>query len=196
MNPPPGTLEIRVMGPSQNDHIRLVEKLKKLDIKFVQQGVLDQPITVDGSVRVEIASQVDATIYRAIAKIAFNYVAHQHGAEFVLWPDFDDVRNYIRYGTEPSWAPVVIPVRKPILFDDSPRSRQTNGHLITVDWNAARTGLLAQVSLFNTITYRVVLCPYYSGIWHDGLRTGHHFDIEDRTVTPLNSASLGFPLRP
>ena len=35
---------------------------------------------------------------------------------------------------------------------DSRRYRQTNGHLITFDWNYGQTGFLAQVSLFNSIT--------------------------------------------
>lgn len=189
-----GMLEIRVMAPSEADNSRLVEKLKALDIRFVQQGVLEQPIADDGAVRVEIASQLDATIFRGIAKIGFNYVAHQHGTEFVLRSDFDDTRNYIRYGTEPSWGSVVKPFRKPILFDDNPRFRQTNGHLITFDWNAAKTGLVSQVSLFNSITYHVAICPYYSGIWHDGIRRGHHFDIQDRSITPLGSASSIVPV--
>jgi hypothetical protein len=189
-----GTLEIRVIVSSDADNFRLVEKLKTLDLRFVQQGVLNEPITADGTVRVEIASQLDATIFRGIAKIAFNYVAHQHGTEFVLRADFDDTRNYIRYGTEPSWGVVVKPFRKPILFDENPRFRQTNGHLITFDWNAAKTGLVAQVSLFNAITYHVAICPYYSGIWHEGIRKGHHFDIERRSIAPLGSASSVVPV--
>lgn len=187
----PDTLEIRILGPKKTDHDRLAQTLKTLGINFVQKGTLSQPIPRDGKVTIEIAFQLDHTIFRAIAKIAFNYIAHQHGAGFVLNTDFDDVRNYIRQGTVPPWGPpVVIPFPKPILFDDSRRYRQTNGHLITFDWNYGQTGFLAQVSLFNSITYHVVICPRYSGVWHDAIRTGHHFDLEDRTITPLAAASL------
>jgi hypothetical protein len=189
---PTGTLDIRVCGPSPVDHARLVEKLKQSGIKFVQQGKLAQPLAADGTVQIEIAAQVDATIFRAIAKIAFNYVAYVHGAAFALRSDFDDLRNYIRYGTAPAWAPVVKPFKNPILANDLPQMRQTNGHLITFNWNIEQMGLLAQVSLFNSVTYHVLFCPKYSGIWSEDMRTGHHFDIESRTVSPLTSISL-FP---
>jgi len=193
VNPVPGSLEIRVMGPSPEDHERVLEALKTAGIKFRQEGALMSPVTNDGQVLVEIAAAVDQTIFRAIAKIAFNYVAHQHGAGFILRSDFDDVRNYVRWGSAPAWSslmPVVLPVRKPILFDDMPLSRQTNGHLLTFDWNRRQSGFMAQISLFNTITYRVAVCPEYTGLWHDGFRRGHHFDIEDKTIEPLFSSSL------
>lgn len=197
IKPVPGTLEIRVMGPSQRDHERVIQRLKAAGISFRQESSMANPITNDGKVLVEIEAAVDQTIFRAIAKIAFNYVAHQHGSGFVLRSDFDGIRKYIRYGTAPGWAermPVVLPSRKPILFDDLPQLRQTNGHLITFDWNTGQTGFIAQVSLFNTVTYRVAICPVYSGIWSSGFTRGHHFDIEARTIVPLFSSSLVKPL--
>jgi hypothetical protein len=186
---PPGSVEMRLMGPTLDDQDRLVAKLSNLSIRFVQQGTFEAPIATDGKVQVKIAAKVDATIFRAIAKIAFNYAAHQHGIDFVLRSDFDDVRNYIRMGTVPPWEVVVQPTYEPILFDDSRNLRQTFGHLITFDWNLGNTGLLAQVSLFNSMTYRVAICPVYSGIWHNGIRRGHHFDIGDKKITPLAASS-------
>jgi len=88
--PTPGTLEIRVMGGAERDRERLVEKLKAVDIGFAAQGTLSAPVVRDGSLQVEVIAQVDAIVLRTIAKIAFNYVASQHGAEFVLRADFDD----------------------------------------------------------------------------------------------------------
>jgi hypothetical protein len=189
--PQPGTLDIRILAPLASDQERLIEKLKGFGVNFLKQGVLEQPSPdADGKVRLEIAAQVDDTIFRAIAKIAFNYTAWVHGAAFVLNSDFDGIRNYIRYGTQPWWAPAVRPFRGPILADDMPHFRQTNGHLVTVDWNASTCGILAQVSLFNSITYYVGLCANYSGLWVSSLRSGHHFDIESREISALRSASL------
>ena len=189
--PQPGTLDIRILAPLASDQERLIEKLKGFGVNFLKQGVLEQPSPdADGKVRLEIAAQVDDTIFRAIAKIAFNYTAWVHGAAFVLNSDFDGIRNYIRYGTQPWWAPAVRPFRGPILTDDMPHFRQTNGHLVTVDWNASTRGILAQVSLFNSITYYVGLCANYSGLWVSSLRSGHHFDIESREISALRSASL------
>jgi hypothetical protein len=89
VSPVPGTLEIRIMGPSEEDRNRVLGKLTSAGIKFRQEGSLMRPVTEDGKVLVEISSAVDQTIFRAIAKIAFNYVAHQHGVDFVLRSDFD-----------------------------------------------------------------------------------------------------------
>jgi hypothetical protein len=193
VNPIPGTLEIRIMGPSVEDRDRMLKEITSAGIKFRQEGSLERPVTEDGRVLLEISSAVDQTIFRAIAKIAFNYVAHQHGVDFVLRSDFDDIRDYIRHGTAPRWSarlPVVFPVSNPILFDDARQARQTNGHLVTFDWQAGQMGFYAQVSLFNTITYRVRICPFYRGLWHSDFRRGHHFNVEDRTIEPLFSSSL------
>jgi hypothetical protein len=193
VRPVPGTLEIRIMGPTAVDRDRVLSKLTAAGIRFREEGSLIQPVTDNGQVLVEINSAIDQTIFRAIAKIAFNYVAHQHGVDFVLRSDFDEIRDYIRYGTAPRWSaqlPVVFPVANPILFDDSRQLRQTNGHLITFDWQSGQMGFYAQVSLFNTITYQVRICPHYRGIWHMDFRRGHHFNIEDRTIETLFSSSL------
>jgi hypothetical protein len=190
--PVPNTLEIRVMGPTAADRERILEILKSVGIDFRPEGTLIKPVTDDGKVLVDIAAAVDQTIFRAIAKIAFNYAAHQHGSNFVLRSDFDDVRDYVRYGTAPRWTrytPVVLPFHKPILYDDHPLLRQTNGHLITFDWNNGRTGFLSQVSLFNTITYHIAICAEFKGIWRDDYYRGHHFNIEDRTIAPLTRVS-------
>ena len=189
----PGTLEIRVMGPTPEAHGRVVQTLKQFGIDFRQQGSLMEPVTVDGTVLIEIRAAVDQIIFRAIAKIAFNYVAHEHRPDFVLRSDFDEVRDYIRLGTAPRWAarlPVVTPIPNPILFDDTRRLRETNGHLITFDWAPGQMGLMAQLSLFNSITYQIRLCPSYSGLWHPEMRRGHHFDIESRKIESLFSSAL------
>lgn len=191
-NAQPGELEIRILGPSASDRNRIVERLVASGIKYKQRGDLTQQIgTDDGQVTAKVESVLDSMIFRAVAKIAFNYAAYVQGAAFVLRHDFDDIREYIRYSKEPKWAPAVAPTSDSILFDDSRRWRQTNGHLVTLDWNYSGHGILAQVSLFNTMTYRVLLCPYYSGLWDGSLRSGHHFGIESREISPLTPTSFG-----
>jgi hypothetical protein len=189
-SPIPGTLEIRVIAPTDADQLRVVEKLKTYGIKFVKQGAIKQPMTEDGNILIQIAAQVDHTVFRAIAKIAFNYAAWVHGANFVLHSDFDDLRHYIRHGDPPAYGTAVVPFKTPILGDDLPGLRQTHGHLINFNWNRTQMGFLAQVSLFNAMTYHVLFCTTYSGIWHDDMRRGHHFDIKSRTIEPLTSTSV------
>jgi hypothetical protein len=48
---------------------------------------------------------------------------------------------------------------------------------------------LSQVSLFNTITYHIAICPEFKGLWRDDYYRGHHFNIEDRAITPLTRVS-------
>ena len=49
----------------------------------------------------EIKFSIDTIVRRVCAKTVFNYLCYTEGKEFVLQPQFDVIRNYIRYGT---WA--------------------------------------------------------------------------------------------
>lgn len=184
------TALIQVIGPSQEDIDRLTAKLNRLGINFNRKGLLPQPARGDGTMLTKMASKVEDRILRAIGKIAGNYVAYSHGAPFFLQADFDDYRNWVRYGTLPPWRiPPVVVVTTPVLALDSSHWRQTNGHLVTFDWNRQRDGLFAQVSLFNELNYKILLCPRYSGLLHD-VRTGHLFDLQTRTISALGAATL------
>ena len=76
--------QIQIVGPSQDDVDRLTAKLHALGIDFNQKGILPQPVNSDGTILTKLASRVDEAILRAIGKIAGNYVAYMHGAEFIL----------------------------------------------------------------------------------------------------------------
>ncbi len=183
------TALIQVVGPSQDDINRLTAKLNTLGINFNRKGQLPQPARSDGTMLTKLACKVEDRILRAIGKIAGNYVACIQGASFFLRPDFDHYRNWVRYGHVPPWGVPVVVVATPILALDSPQWRQTNGHLVTFDWNRQGDGLFAQVSLFNDMNYKILMCPRYSGLVRD-IRTGHHFDLQSRTISALGAATL------
>jgi hypothetical protein len=109
------------------------------------------------------------------------------GAAFVLEPDFDTTRRFIRYGETPEYD-LVRDRFGPILRDDSATRRQTNGHLLTVNWGASGVDLIGQVSLFNSVTYCASLTRNYSGVWRP-VRSGLHFNLNDRKVQPLQAVS-------
>jgi hypothetical protein len=180
---------IQVVGPSQDDIDRLTAKLKVMGVDFNQKGNLPQPVGADGTILTRLASKADQTILRAIGKIGFNYVAYVRGAAFVLRHDFDSFRDWVRLETPPTWGSPVIVVNIPILADDSMQWQQANGHIVTFDWNKQGEALFAQVSLFNDLNYKILLCPRYSGLWHN-LRSGHHFGLESRTISELTPATL------
>jgi hypothetical protein len=129
----------------------------------------------------------DTLISRCVAKISFNYMTHVAGADFAKGQDFNVVRAFIREGQR-AGHPLVAMHAVPILADDTIRRRQTNGHLLTVSWTRDLRHIVAQVSLFNALTYSVSLARYYSGVWRP-LRSGHHFDIETRQVRPVIGTS-------
>jgi hypothetical protein len=191
----PGDVEIKILGTSEEASNRLIAKLRDAGVNFRKGGPIVEALGADGKLDAAVSAVMDISIFRAISKIAFNYVAYLHKSEFVLLSDFDDIRNYIRYGTQPRWAPVVKPSADPILADDSRSYQQTHGHLTTFDWDSDNHGLLGQVSLFNSVNYRVKFCPFYSGCWRSDLTTGHLFDIESRTITVLQATRLRFLAR-
>ncbi len=181
-------ITVRVVGPTHDSMLRVEKKLIDGGIDFHEKGSIAQPTTKDGTFEALVVYQPDEIILRCISKIAFNYAAYTKGVPFMLRSDFDEIRKFIRYGINPKIKPVAINT-KPVLFDDSTNLRQTNGHLVTLDWNSTNKGLLVQVSLFNSLKHTVLLCPDYSGIWYD-LREGHHFDVENCEISKLTSVRL------
>jgi hypothetical protein len=179
---------IRVVGPTCDSMLRVKKKIIDSGIDFNEKGPIAQPTTKDGTFEALVVYQPDEIILRCISKIAFNYAAYTKGVPFMLRSDFDEIRKFIRYGKTPKIKPVAVDT-KPVLFDDSTNLRQTNGHLVALDWNFANKGLLVQVSLFNSLKHIVLLCPDYSGVWYD-LREGHHFDIENGEISKLTSVRL------
>jgi len=182
--------QIRVYAPSQEEHDAMVAKLGEHGVNFRRSGELLPPEGLFGvpGTPVEVAFTINQGIRRCIAKYAFNYLAYVCGSEFVLSADFDVARRFVRFATAPPYQ-IVSPSFTPILRGDQPSVRQTDGHLLTISWDNSLLDIEAQVSLFNCITYRVLLCrEFRSGLWRP-IRSGHHYDIHDKIVRPL----AGFP---
>ena len=120
----PGDTEIQIVGHGTIKE-SLVAKLDSVGIKFRERGKLSAPETYGGLVEAWIESSLDDVILRAVGKIAFNFLAFTQGAEMALRQDFDEFREYVRYGTKPS-LPAVIASKQPILLGDDRLYRQTN----------------------------------------------------------------------
>ena len=73
---------------------------------------------------VEVTASIDSTLFRAIAKIAFNYFVYWEGADLARHAGFNTIRSYIRYGIQPSYRLVDI-LERPILADESVVGRET-----------------------------------------------------------------------
>lgn len=176
--------ETWVVGPDDEALERLSQRLRELGFSFKFLSRMDQPITDDGTIAIAIETTFDIIVQRAIAKIAFNYAAYTSGADLLRHSSFDPVRHFIRHGDEPMPWQVVQAKWQPILANDTPEMRVTNGHLLVVELK--RDTLRSKVSLFNEMTYIVTLCQRFSGIWRH-ISVGHLFDPQRHEIVELTS---------
>ena len=138
----------------------------------------------------ELEGTIDQVIRRAIAKIAFNYLARWQGPEFLHRPEFDVARRYIRHGTLPDYE--MMRIDEEAILDGEPlEGPRALGHIITVDWTNVHS-VLAQVALFNWLSYRISLTKEFPDPRPE-IRRGHIFDVTRRKIHELGSRPL--PLR-
>ena len=131
----------------------------------------------------KVEGTIDDTIFRTVAKIGFNYLSYWQGPEFMLEADFDATRRYIRYGVN-SQYPFIKIRQEPILGDEPVEGKRRSGHLITVDWAADKQSVVAQISLFNWLTYSICLARGFSGE-RRVIRKGHFFDPYNQQIFEL-----------
>jgi hypothetical protein len=163
--------------------IEVVEKrLAEKNISFNPEGEFC-PSGDNTDLGCEVTGQIDQIIFRSLAKIAFNYLTYWAGPDFVIGNPFDPIRRYIRFGEKASY-PFVVIIEKAILGDEPIVGKRRVGHLITLDWSKNKLSIVSQVSLFNLMTYSVLLAKDYSG--NDFVyREGSFFNIVDNNIYPL-----------
>ena len=132
----------------------------------------------------EVEGTIDRKIFRAVAKIGFNYLAYWQSADFMFHESFDTIRRFIRYGETTSY-PLVGILEKPILADEYSRLRRL-GHLVTVNWASDNTSIVSQVALFNWITYSICLTRGYSGE-HRDIKKGNFFNTVSKEILWLET---------
>ncbi|MEW6616015.1 MAG: hypothetical protein AB1401_11200 [Thermodesulfobacteriota bacterium] len=177
----------QIIYDSEETKSRLIGVLETRRIKVKEQGINEPPAVNGKKLSVNIQTTIDKALLRCVAKIAFNYMTKVHGDNFAVRDDFDVIRSYIRYGASTHY-PLVEFDNIPILYDNGVRLRQTNGHLVTVNWTPDNKHIVAQVSPFNEVRYRVSLARNFSGLWRE-LKSGHLFDIETRKIKALFGVS-------
>lgn len=123
---------------------------------------------------------------RLMAKIAMNYLALVCSSEFVLRPDFDQVRNFIRRAETPAYRCVHLLGEPHFVREEQPS--EPVAHFLTLGLLHGGSTIHARVALFSGATYHVFLCKYFSGLLHPHplvAGVGHHFDFTRRSVRPL-----------
>lgn len=188
------TKDVFLIFDTEEVRQKLIQDLLKRNVK-ANEVLLEASLPMNIGVEINVAtkSKIDDIVLRCIAKIAFNYLAKTAGLSFVLRNDFNAMRSYIRYGTEPGYDFVKIS-DQPILASDSKTQRETKGHLIIVDFPAKGKDVIAQVSLFNLLTYEFLLAKDFSGLWQN-IISGHHFSITEMKVDRLQAITSILPLK-
>jgi hypothetical protein len=186
-----GEKSLKIIFISAEKMEEIKEQLKKKGFKIDMFREEENPFRFNEKVNVEIKAIIDRIIFRGIGKIAFNYLAYHQGKDFALNDNFNDIRNFIRFGKYENLNPIMV-LMDPILHNEKRFGiKETSGHIITLDWNDLKTTIISQVTLFNKIIYRIILCRWFIGIYRD-VSIGHKFDTQSRKITGLTALAKGF----
>ncbi len=168
----------------------VMDLLEGKGIKFKAGGIIEPGNKDRDSLlwECECEGLVDATIQRAVAKIAFNYLAFWNGANFILNHSFDPTRRFIRFGERPGY-PLIQISDDPILGDEPVEGRRRLGHILTVNWAVDQKSIVARVSLLNLMTYAVCLAKDFQGDRIE-IRRGHFFSPHNQQIIELAAASI------
>ncbi|MCK5608711.1 hypothetical protein KAR91_42935 [Candidatus Pacearchaeota archaeon] len=134
-----------------------------------------------------ISSVLDDIKLRAIAKIAFNYLAYWEKSSFVLDRNFDVIRKFILKGERPTYE-IIYANSASILIDERFSEKRRIGHIITVNWASDNVSIIGQVSLFNFIKYQICLSREFSGEKRK-IGRGHLFNLRDRKILEMGNTS-------
>lgn len=126
----------------------------------------------------DVTTTVDSTVRRAVAKIALNYVARLKGPDYVLGIPFDGIRSFITTGNPNDLVRVH---RGGSILGDIPPDHRIVAHIVTAHTVPDRRVMIAQVTLFDVLTYRILLARGLAGDWG----SGHVFDPVNRRVKEL-----------
>jgi hypothetical protein len=184
----PGTaLTIKIFGADPKDvEQRLAEKgyaLSPLEIRDGAPESQEAEITITG--------KIDRTLMRAVAKIAYNYLAYYYRG-IALMEQFDQIRRYVRYDETPSGAPVTLTSSD--FLAGLPADRAPVVHGIGVSWRDGQA--VGQVTLFFRFHYRVVLADGGFVVPPTVINQGHLFDPINHQIVELTSdPRRGRPIR-
>ena len=101
----------------------------------------------------------------------------------LLRDEFDAVRNYVRHGLSPE-TELVYFSGSPKLEEEDRKGSFVDGHILAVGWDATNENLFCGLNLFNAMTYQIVLCRKYAGVWFP-LNSAHSFDFRTKEAKKI-----------
>jgi len=144
------------------------------------------------SIEVQFEMIVDRVIKRCMSKIGFNYLAFAvteklHTSDWLLRPDFDVVRDFVRQDDATVTPCVSTEIELEAQRHMGGETQVPPGHCATVAWSRHGADVEANISLFSEFSWRVTLSRSFGGVTWD-LRSGHFWDFETRRVLPMTPA--------
>lgn len=178
----------KIISNTNEEWEKLTSFLKNNGLKFklLRDFSPNQPTKADDNkVKLHAKFNIDNILIRGIAKIGFNYMAKMCGSLFTTKDCFNDIRDFIRYNKLPKreLGEFIKPSNQPLLANDSYNNRRL-GHILLLEWDITRHHVLAKVSLFNSITWTIILAEYFSGIYRE-IKSCHFYDIQKHSVKKL-----------
>ena len=90
------------------------------------------------------------------------------------------------HGTKPP-VPLVHFDDTPILADEPRQGYVREGHIVTVEWNAYHDSIISKLSLFNILTYKIILAYGYNEL-PITVNKGHFWNIASMSVIELSNS--------
>ena len=154
-----------------------------LEKRGFPRGEAGQPTTpFTGRARVDFVFKISHPEFRALSKIAFNYLAAMSSAGIACMPQFNEIRQYVRYGQLPP-RPLVKIIQR-IQAIDPQTLQPVMAHYLAVE--RRNHEVIAQVSLFSRNRYVILLSqsPFALDVT---FASSHVFNVETRKATANNS---------
>ena len=101
----------------------------------------------------------DARCLRMIAKIAFEWWCRERTPEFVATDEYNEVRNYVRHGTEPDYS--IVSIIDNAIVDGYLGALPFGGHLLYRHSDPMLGSLVMVISPFGLVYYQVVITRRY-----------------------------------
>ena len=125
--------------------------------------------SVAESVELEMGTRVDRVVRRCMVKITLNYLAFVvteklRSTDWLLRPDFDVVREFVRQDSETMTPLVSTEIQLESQDLTGGKIELPLGHSATVVWSRHGADIEAKISLFSRFSWRVTLSRSFSGV--------------------------------
>lgn len=175
---------IVIVGMTQEEAMPYLKDKGYLDSNYEYNNVDVKDLYKENDFTTKITVSIDSIVRRTCAKVVFNYLCYSEGKDFVLSSRFDDIRNYIRYGTwsENLWFRCF---QGPVLSADVPNdTAHVVGYMLYQE--DGKWTLCGCLTWFGKITYLFKLGEmdhYVSAIKELPSTKMAYFDNDSRIIT-------------